>query len=206
MADLWREIMKDETLVAPAFALLKSTIDGYDLLTEGILNSKMQPPTPSQNDPNSNTAHHCLRLWSFGDDLADPLVSAFFFLRRRKSQGNADAYGLWAHCLTVGAKDRSAGGLTKNQLLDALNIVCGYVHDLDHAMKIEVMHLNTLTIHSQNLQDAFDQMHQNAQRPKRKPRFENKGTIRLGFPWVPKDAGGNEVFMDFVWLLVVPKY
>jgi hypothetical protein len=205
MAQVWREILQGEMpFITPALVLLKASVNGYDLFTEAILNDKMQPPAPSTADPNSNTTNHCLRLWSYGDPK-NPQVSAFFFLRRRKSKGKADAPGLWANCLTVGAKDTHPDGLTKDQLINALNEVCGYMKDLDEAMKIEIMHLPTLVITPQNLIDAFAQMKANSQPPKTKPRFEDNGTIRLGFPWVPKDAAGNEVFMNFVWLLVVPK-
>jgi hypothetical protein len=208
MVQSWQEIDQGDTdSIRAAYALLKDTIGAYDL-TETNLNNKMQKPKHDPNDPNADTAHHCLRLWSYGDPVLPqihPLVSAFFFLRRRRSKGNADAAGLWANCLTVGAKDTSAGGLTKDQLLDELNVVCGYMKDLDEGMKLEVMHLQTLKIKPQNLKDVFDQMHKNAQPPKTKPRFEDQGKIKLGYPWVPYDNAGNQVFMDFVWLLIVPK-
>jgi|GEM_PF-2976698 len=205
MALSWQEIQKgDATYISLAFALLKSTINGYDQIPEAILIHKMQPPGPSENDPNSNTANHCLRIWSYGDRL-NPLVSAFFFLRRRKKQGNADAPGLWANCLTVGAKFGTADSLSKDELIGALNEVCCLMRDLDEAIKIEVMQPQSLVISARNVQDAFDQMRQNAQPPKTKPRFEEKGTITLGYPWVPNDSNGNEVSMDFVWWLVVPK-
>jgi hypothetical protein len=205
MVQFWQEIVKDElTYITPALALLRNTTNGYAGTTEAILNDKLQPPKPSPDDPNSNTANHCLRLWSYGD-RRNPLVSAFFFLRRRQKKGHADASGLWANCLTVGVQDVTAGGLSKDDLIDALNEVCGLMNDFDPAIKLELMYLDPLVLRPQNLKDAFAQMFRNAQPPKRKPRFEDKGTITLGLPWVPEDSAGNEVFMDFKWLLIVPK-
>ena len=58
----------------------------------------------------------------------------------------------------------------------------------------------------ENIKDVFAELHRNAQPPKKKPRFNDKGTITLGNPWVPLDANGNEVFMRIrVWLQYVPK-
>jgi hypothetical protein len=205
MAQSWQEIQQGDTAsIHAAYALLKDTIDGYDL-TESNLNNKMQKPKHDPHDPNADTDNHSLHLWSYGDPvlpLIHPLVSAFFFLRRRRSKGKSDGKERWANCLTVGAKDTPAG-LPKDQLLGALNEVCLKMGA--KGLKLEVMHLQTLKIKAQNLKDVFDQMYKNAQPLKTKPRFEDQGTITLGSPWVPDDGAGNQVLKDFVWLLIVPK-
>jgi hypothetical protein len=200
MAHAWQEINKNETArIDAALALLKATANGYAHLTYAIVNPKLQPGSQPV------TTLHCLRLYSYGDPLA-PLVSAFFFLRRRKKQGGPDAPGQWAYCLTVGAKDTTNGGLTAAELRDALNDVCLTVKALAPAVKREVMHLPPKPAFlCQNLEDVFDEMHRNAQPPKKKPRFEVNGTITLGSPWVPKDSSGNEVLLNFVWLDIVEK-
>ena len=200
MAHAWQEIVRTQNaLIASALYLLQTTADGYWHLSVDILKSKMRPGTKP------TTAHHCLRLYSYGDP-SDPLVSAFFFLRRRMKNGNADAPGLWANCLAVGAKDTAAGGLSSDDLRDALNEVCLTMKALAPAMAIEIMHLPPKpNVKPKNLQDVFEEMHRNAQPPKKKPRFDDKGTLDLGFPWVPNDSAGNEVLKTFVWLEIVPK-
>ena len=196
----WQPIGQQDTgSIQAALALLQATMDGYAQMTVPILQGKMQP---GKNPP---TQYFCLLLYSYGNPL-NPLVSAFFFLRRRKKNGNPDAPADWAYCLTVGAKDTVDGGLSSDDLRDALNDVCLTVRALAPAMELEVMYLPPSPVFKiQNLKDVFAELHLNAKPPKKKPRFNDKGTITLGYPWVPLDANGNEVFMQFVWLQIVLK-
>ena len=197
----WQKIVQaDSASIQSALTLLQATMSGYELVTVPILQGKMQDGT------NPTTHHHTLHLFSYGDP-SDPRVSAFFFLRRRRQNGNADAPGQWAYCLTVGAKDTANGGLSSDKLRDALNEVCLTMkNSVAHGMELDVMHLHpTPSINPQNLKDVFAELHSNAVPPKKIPRFNDMGSITLGHPWVPLDANGNEVFQQFVRLQVMPK-
>ena len=108
----WQEIRQGEDgIIGKAIELLQKTSPGsYEHLSVDKLNAKLtavrRPPEPD--------GLHALRLYSFGDSSV-PLVSAFFFLRRRKSVGSPnhpgfplgpDAPELWAYCLTERERHR----------------------------------------------------------------------------------------------------
>jgi hypothetical protein len=197
----WQKILQaDSASIQYALTLLQATMSGYELVKVPILQGKMQDGT------NPMTKHHALHLFSYGDP-SDPQVSAFFLLRRRRNKGSADAPGQWAYCLTIGAKDSANGGLSSANLRDALNEVCLTMQNsVAHGMELEVMHLPPMPgINPQNLQDVFTELHSNAVPPKKIPRFNDMGAITLGYPWVPLDATGNEVFKQFVRLQIMPK-
>jgi hypothetical protein len=194
----WDEI-KQGGEIGAALALLQATSPGhYTHLTVDILNSKLKSVTQN-GDP-----LWALRLYSYGD-LGDPLVSAFFFLRRRKKVGDPhhpdgpDPSGQWAYCLTIGAKDTDDGGLTSDALRDALKDRCLHVKDKYHRPR-EVMHLpGGPFIKPDNLKQVYAELRTNSQPPK----FMDKGPIKLGFPWVPLDASSNEVLKTFEWFEII---
>jgi hypothetical protein len=203
----WNPVSKQDTAtIKDSIVLLQKTSLGYGNMTVTLLKNKMQQPHNDASDPNANTSHHCLRLYAY-TDKSKLLVSAFFFLRRRKQKGKSDPKADWGGCLTVGAEDTgAAGGLTSDDLRDALNDVCKTVSPL--APNLEVMHLPpTPAFSPQNLKKVYDELRQNAQSlPMKLPRLEDSGQpIKLGYPWVPKDLNGNEVFFDFVRLKIVTK-
>lgn len=202
----WNLVDRTDTdSITDAIALLQKTSTGYGDMTVKLLKNKMKKPKDDPDDPNANTNHHCLRLYNYEDDQSEKLlVSAFFFLRRRKKEGDSDPKTDWGGCLTVGAEDAgAAGGLTSDQLRDALNAVCKTV--MPDAPSLEVMHLPPAPAFSpKNLQAVFTELRQNAQQnPPIEPRLEHIGMITLGYPWVPKDINGKEVLMDFMRLKIV---
>ena len=195
----WKEIFKEQTdEIGSALSLLQDTAPHYyDHLTKDILKGKLKQAT--QN----GTELWSLRLYSYGDDPLHPLVSAFFFLRRRKKVCNPshpnppDPPGLWAYCLTVGAKDSDEGGLSSGALRDALNDRCRVIKKYHPVC--EIMHLlDGPIIKPDNRTAVFAELHTNSQPPK----FKDKGTIELGFPWVPL-VNGQEVLKTFKWLEII---
>jgi len=122
--------------LAMGLLLLQKTFDDwqYAYLSVGDLRDKMLGP--DSQHPNRKVVLHA---WSYGP-LDDPLISAFFFLRRRHKK--VDPQAPRAFCMTVGAKPIADGGLAANDLRRELGTVCSLMRPIANAQTalVEVMH------------------------------------------------------------------
>jgi hypothetical protein len=162
MANVWTELSNlDEDALGFALSLLQRSLDGYSGLSLLVLQRKMRPV---EKPP--GTRLFCLRVFSYGEpaNLNDPLVSAFFFLRRvHRPMGENKP---WAYCLSVGAKAETNHGLDPAGLRSALVNICNRMRPLAHPAKLEVMHASPVpSFKVDNLVSVFGTVSTNTNPP-----------------------------------------
>lgn len=201
MANEWHQICNtDDNAVASALGLLQASAEGYGRLETIPLLRKMRPGEFPK------TKKFCLRLFSYvgeEENLEDPLVSAFFFLRRRRKMGPPDPRGLWAYCLSVGAKKEADGGLDKDELKTVLNEVCLIMQSIDRGTELQVMHAQDgppFYDDNHNLRDAFNELRDAADPPKLID-HPTRPTIDVNRPW--SYSQGEETL---TWLKIIPRH
>jgi len=172
-APAWTNISDNQYLpLATALFLLQQTFEDWQyghLSVEHLRKKILEIDTA----PNSTT-NQLLYVWSYGA-LRDPLLSAFFFLRRRhKATGSQPK----AYCMTVGAKSTGNDALSAAEIRTALAAVCKKMRIvLVPNLPLEVMHTDALPNFKDpngNLATAFNNAIPNNSAP---PHLESKGTI-----------------------------
>ena len=111
-SNVWTRLTETDYLpLAAALFLLQRTFGDrqYGHLSVDHLIRKIR----ATEDGSSSSTNKVLAVWSYGPK-DDPVISLFFFLRRRHTTSGNDEP--WAYCLTGGAKPEGAGGLSAADL------------------------------------------------------------------------------------------